>query len=396
MYRVVTKITIEQKTQITGQPARGKIITFDFVNTFTVTSNWRDLTNGGEITLPKNLYVRDATGTLVSIYGTNKNIGGFTDSPLFLRGDKITIDWGYRYMKDGQEVYEGTDTGTNHLFVGWISEVRSKKPFVLKVEDNMWMLKQIPAPVKVYPSSTTLEGIVSDLLKGTDYKVQALTKTTFGNFRVGNETVASVLSRLQKDFHFEFTFVGNTLRCGSHIYIESEAKERNFYFQGNIIEDSLEYRRKDDIQLSVIAWNSVVSTSGKTTKDGKAKTKKERIEVMVSMRNGSDEPEYTVKSKGVDFPENVGGERMTLQYPGAKTIDELKILALAELKKYHYSGFKGKFTTFGLPFCRFGDTAILGDAILPERNGKYRIRSVEYTGGVEGLRQVVELDYKVS
>jgi len=87
---------------------------------------------------------------------------------------------------------------------------------------------------------------------------------------------------------------------------------------------------------------------------------------------------------------------MTLPYPFAKSLDELKQLAVAELRKYYYSGFKGKFTTFGIPFVKMGDNAEIQDDILPERNGVYKVKSVEYSGGVNGLRQVVQLDYKIT
>lgn len=120
-----------------------------------------------------------------------------------------------------------------------------------------------------------------------------------------------------------------------------------------------------------------------------------RIECLVTLRNGSDKPIVFEKKKGEDYPPNTGGERMTLQYPGAKSIDDLKSLATEEIKKYYYTGFKGKFTTFGLPFVKMGDNVQLIDSKLPERNGKYKVKSVEYKGGVEGLRQIIQIDYRI-
>ena len=106
-------------------------------------------------------------------------------------------------------------------------------------------------------------------------------------------------------------------------------------------------------------------------------------------------PTVLVKQKGVDYPANTGGERRTLFFPGATSIQQLADLAADELRKYYYTGFKGKFTTFGLPFVRMGDNVNIIDNILPERNGLYKVKSVAYSGGVNGLRQVVELDYKI-
>lgn len=35
------------------------------------------------------------------------------------------------------------------------------------------------------------------------------------------------------------------------------------------------------------------------------------------------------------------------------------------------------------------------DKTLPERSGYYKVKSVRYTGGVNGLRQEINLDYKI-
>ena len=402
MYRVFTKIVIQQVTQINGKPLRNKTISLDFVNEFTYSDSWRDFTNEGKITIPRNLYVRDKYGKLVSIMG---NIGGFTDSPLLMRGDKVTLDYGYRYFKGNKEVFEGTFDSNKgeHLCSGWISEVTSKKPIEFKVEDNFYKLKQIPCPTHTFKATDTLESIVNFLLAvynkdkapADQFTFRPLTTTTFGEFRVGNETIAEVLGRLRKTYHFESTFKGNELRTGIQVYIEAEAKKHTFTFQQNIISDDLNYKRKEDITLSILASNKVEEETGKTTKDGTMKTKCVRLEVLVTMRNGSDTPVYFIKKKDEDYPPNTGGERMTLQYPGAKTLDQLKAQATAEIKKYYYTGFKGKFTTFGIPFTTVGDNVQLVDNILPERNGLYKVKSVDYSAGVNGIRQVIELDYKI-
>lgn len=406
MYRCVSNITIIQQpnAKLTQYPQRNKTLNFDFVHEYECTDSWRTLTNNGKIIVPKNLYVRDANNKLVPLFGTNVNIGGFsTNAPLIMRGDKVIIDWGYRYFKNGIDVFEGTfNTKDNtHLFVGYVSEVTSKKPIEFLIEDNMWILKQIPAPIKTFAPTDTLENILTTLLKGTNFTVNALTQTTFGAFRMGNETVCEVLARLRKEFHFESYFRGNELRCGAIVYIPSEANERTFIFQskadyGAIISDDLEYKRKDDIVLSATCQNTIEEETGKQTKDGQNKTKKVRLEVLITLRYGSDTPDVFIKKKGEDYPPNTGGERKQLFFPGAKSINELVALGTPVLARYYYTGFKGKFTTFGIPYVKMGDNVSLVDPILPERNGKYKVRSVEYSGGVNGLRQVIELDFKIN
>jgi hypothetical protein len=394
MLRVITKVVIQQETPY-NNIGRSKTVIFNFVHSIECSDSWRDFTNDATIVVPKNIYYRDKNNELVPLSGNNKNIGGFDGSPLIMRGDKVTIDWGYKYFSKGKEVFQGTENikANTHLYEGFVSEVTSKTPIEFKCEDNFWKLKQIPAPLKTYPATTTLEAMLQDMLKDTQFTVNTLTSTTFGEYKSGNETVAEVLASLRKSYHFEAYFRGNELRCGSQVYISSEAKQYTFTFQKDIISDDLKYKRKDDLVLSVIASNTNEVETGEITKDGKNKTKKERIEVLATFRNGSETPEYMVKEKGKDFPPNTGGERMTIPVPGATTIDQLKERALRLLKLYYYTGFKGKFITFGIPFVKMGDNVQLIDPILPERNGNYKVKSVKYSGGVKGLRQEVEIDY---
>lgn len=390
-YRCITRITITQAVTI-DFVTRNKVLNFDFCHSFEVSDSWKDLTNKGTITLPKNIYYVDQNGKKNTLSGTNVNIGGFSEPvPLILRGDAITINAGYRYFnKDGVEV---TDLPKEPIYSGFVSKVTSKKPFVLQLEDNMYKLKQVAVGTHTFTKKNTLEDILKFILKGTPYTVNALTQTTFGTFTIGHETAAQVLARLRKDYHFESYFRGNELRSGSLVYIESEAITHNFTFQKNIISDQLEYQRKDDLILSAIAHNTLTEDTGGTTKDGQAKTKKIRLEVLVTLFNGKELRK--VIPKGERTPESTEGERRTLFFPGATTSQQLGDLAIAELKKYYYTGLKGKFTTFGIPFVKQGDNVNILDSVLPERNGLYKVKQADYKGGIEGLRQEITLDYLI-
>lgn len=395
--RCITNIIITQIPR-TEYPNRKEILTFNFVHSFECKDTWEDLTNNGKVIVPKNIYVQDVNGQLVSLSAPNVNVGGFSTSvanfldggPLLMRGDKITINAGYRYFD-----VAGIDTVYNsQIFQGFISKVTSKKPIEFEVEDNMWILKQTPVNNHTFSASDTLESILTFITQGTGFTVNALTATTFGAFQVGNETAAEVLARLKRLYHFESYFRGNELRSGTEVYIPTEAITQKFQFQNNIISDELEYRRKDDIVLSAVARNTIVVETGETTKDGQPKTKKKRLEVLVSFLTNGTVTNF-VKKTGQDYPPNTGGERREFFFPGATTIQQLEDLAAAQLKKYYYTGFKGSFTTFGMPFVRQGDNAEISDPILPERNGTYKIKKVEYSGGVEGLRQKITLDFLI-
>ena len=388
MYRCVTNISITQMPTL-DFPNRTGGLFFDFVNTFESSDTWKDLTNKGRLVLPKNLYYIDQNGKQQPLSGTNINAGGFGLVPLFLRGDRVVIQAGYTYYnREGREI-----TDTSEMFRGYISKVHSKIPIELDLEDNMWKLKQVPVDTHTFSETDTLEDILKFLLSGTPFTYKALTETTFGEFQIGNESVAQVLQRLQRTYGFEFYFRGDELRGGVLIYVESEAEKQLFRFQDNIISDELEYMRKDDIVLSAVAHNTIEEATGAMCKDGSAKTKKKRIEVLVTVKNGIRTDK--VIGEGDIVPENEDGERRTFFFPGAQTAQQLADLAYNKLLMYYYTGLRGTFTTFGIPFVRQGDNADIQDPILPERNGLYKIKAVEYSGGVEGLRQVIHLDYKI-
>ncbi len=382
LLRCYTEIIIQQQGN-----GRFRKFLFSFCNEFEATDTWVDLTNQATVKLPKNVYVRDENGKLVPL--AQSNIGGFDKNPLFLRGDKISISFGYRYFKNGNEILE-----TANCFTGFITEVVSKKPFELKCEDNMYKLKQIPARPQVWSGS--VESLFVTLLKDyPEYKVNQLTTTTIGPIVIGNESVAQLLERLRKDANLESYFRGNELRVGSKVYIDTEAVDRKFVFQKNIISDDLAYKRKDDIILSAVVISKFESFTGKTTKDGSQKTKRDNIEILVYWDKAINDWKYIKKKKGVDFPPNLEGERRTLNYVNITDEKTLFANGVDDLKKYFYTGFKGKFTTFGIPFVKQGDNVFIEDSIIPERNGKYKVRGVNYSGGIGGHRQEIILDYKI-
>lgn len=390
--RIVTSIFINQVPSVSW-PTRSNRLFFDFVNEIESQDSWEDFTNDAKFTIPKNIYYIDQNKRRVNLGNTNTNIGGFEGVPTFLRGDEIIIITGYRYTEGENEMLN-----TAIIFSGFVTQVNSKKPITIHCEDNMYKMKQIPAPNKVFKASEyTLEKILNELLAGTQFTVNALTKTSIGDFRTQNETVCDILSRLRNDYHFESYFRGNELRCGSQVYIEAEADTQAFTFQENIIEENLIYNRKDDVVLSALAYSINKKEINIMTKDGNIKTRKERLEVLVTYQRGVFTANKKAPGQKADFPANYTGERRTLFFWDITDINILIQKAEEELKKYYYTGFKGTFTTFGIPFVRQGDNAQLIDKILPERNGIYKIKSVKYRLTFEGgLRQEIELDYRIS
>lgn len=374
-------------------PDRAKNLFIDFVHEFEATDSWADFTNEATITLPRNIYYNDDNNRPVSIV----NVGGFSDeTPFFLKGDSITVSYGYRYYdKTGNQIDD-----ISPVFQGFITRVESKKPFKLYCEDNMWKLKQIACTPKLYKASEyTVEKMLTEMLAGTGFTVNMLTETSIGDFRVEDETVMQVLERLRKDFHFEAYFRGSELRAGTLVYIEQDAidaearQKKVFRFQHNIIEDELKYTRLDDVNLSAVAYSISDKELNEQTRDGQKKTKKQRIEVLVY--NNGRELVGVQKETGKPYPVQKEGERRTFYFWNVTSADELIRLAKDKLKLYYYKGFRGSFTTFAIPFVRQGDNVYVVDNVMPERSGYYKVKAVRYTGGVNGHRQEITLDYLI-
>ena len=387
MLKPITNITITTAT---------KTLFFDFVNHWEFSNNWEDLSAQGKIIFPKNIYVRDTkTNNRYPLFGKNKATG-----EMFKKGDKVKIQTQYVYF---DENLNEKRTPLITIVEGYISNVKIEMPVTLEFEDNMYLLKKTPMINKSYNGSQSIESILNEALQvtnstfGTNFKCETTSKTlvSWDNslLTAENETLATFLAKLKKDAFIFTYFRGDTLRVGRSVYIDAEAQTKTFEFQNNIISSDLSFKRKDDMVLSAVASNHIQEQTG-TTKDGKAKIKNSRIEVLVTLQN--DKVISKVVKSGDKPDPNTDGERRTFTFLEAKSEADLIRLATEALKKYYYSGLKGKFTTFGTPYVQFGDQCQIINNKLPEQNGVYKIKGVEYSGGVEGMRQIIQLDYKVN
>lgn len=370
MLNPVSKITISQVAN-KDFPTRAKVFTFDFVTEAEVNSTWQNLTDTARLVFPKNIYFKDETGEQYSWTGKNV-VEGNDEPPILLRGDEITIEWGYYYNIDNNYNYK---TESHIIFEGYISKIVNRIPVEIECEDNMYKLKQIACPSKLFRDSQyNVQSILKELLVNTPFSVNEIATTDVGDIRASGETVAQLVDRFQNNYRLESYFRGNDLRCSGIVYYP-DYKEKIFKFQENIISDQLEYRRLDDIQIGIKAYSVNETEIG-------GKKKKERLSVFVT-------------SSGITTEEGFEGEKRTLYFWNVNNKEDLAKLAQTRLNRLHYEGFFGSFETFGFPFVQHGDHAIIQDNVLPERNGTYKIKGVTYMFGMGGYRQNIEVDIKV-
>ena len=65
------------------------------------------------------------------------------------------------------------------------------------------------------------------------------------------------------------------------------------------------------------------------------------------------------------------------------------------MPRLKYEGFRGSFTTFGLPKVKHGDIVELIDKNLTERTGSYLVKEVKESNTNSGQRQTITLDIRV-
>lgn len=388
-----SKITIIQQPTET-YPIRDKSFIIDFVNDIEINSSWQNLTDTGKIIIPKKVYYKDELDKKFTFDGKNVISGDALGIPLILRGDKIKIELGYIYNVsqynpttfENIEIYKDI---INTVFEGYISNVDNRIPIELHFEDKMWLLKQVQAPNKTYTG--TIEEMLTEMLElvpNNPFTVSNFTSTTVGSFTTKNETIAQVLDRLQKDFRFESFIRDNELRCSYIVYYPQDIKENIFKFQYNIISDDLLYKRTDDIKIGIEAKSIELSSNG-TNKDGTSKKKTNKIHYFAYY----DKKELKIVPID-EKPSAFDGEIRTL-YSMKMPEAQLKVYLEKEIKRITYDGWRGEFTTFGLPLVKHGDIAHIIDEIIPERTGKFMVKSVKTEFGMNGFRQKVSLDLRV-
>lgn len=375
-------------------PNRNEIYTMDFVNEITIKTGWYNITNTAKVTMPKNVYVQTPNGDKA---WESTNIYAASDvPPIFLRGDKIKIELGYYYQNASNNLV----TETNIEFEGFISKVNPKIPIEIDCEDNMWLLKQALCPNKVFPStqySTTqiirylldnsipnpgnpfLKDVIIPTIKKFNVidgvGTSEIVTTSVGDFRTQNETIAQVLNRLRKDYKLECFFRDINLIVSGIVYYPNDylnngvITSTSYDFEQNIVQNDMTYSRNDDVRLGIKAYSVNKVTLGTVNSAGKFKTKQERLEAFVG---------------------DADGEIRTQFFWDVKDTATLKSLASQRLNKLKFEGWKGKFTSFGLPFVREGQAISLTSRITPEMDGTYLVKGVEVTFGQNGFRRIIE------
>lgn len=318
--------------------------TFDFIVSLEIESTWQRLTDTGTITLPNNIRLSKQQAAQIS--AVVEATLGFTPKldrnnlrEILKPGEKVLISLGY-------------DDSYEKIFDGYVVAIKPSTPIEISVEDWMYELKKgsIKETIKSAKLSTLVKKYFASMTTSYD-------DVEIGTIVIDKLSPARLLDKLRESYGIYCFIRGGKLVLGK-IYDPSTATTHKFRLQGNIIEDGLEYRRKEDMKLMVSAIS--------TTPSGKV------LEVKVG--------------------ENEGEERKLQYYNVSK--DALKKYAQKEYDRLKYDGFHGDFTTFGEPLVRHGDIVTLDHPQYSDKTGDYWVDKVIYKFGKDGFRQVITLGPK--
>jgi hypothetical protein len=303
-----------------------------------IESSWNKFTDTARISFPSNL--------------KNENLSIIDSISI---GDAVSIKLGYYPYLDER-------------FSGFVSKIDPNNPIVIHCEDLMWQLKQ--TSVKEYSNSAAS---LSDLLTTIcpiDFETSL--EVQLGKFRISDANVVEVLETLKKKYGLVSFIRNGKLNVGFSSNYSGE--KVTFVFNGNsanIISDSLNYYKADSLDI-VVRGTSF-------------KTDNSKIERYAYYENG----------KVVVSSIEKEGALRTLNFVNLSETELDKVIK-EKLPEFIYEGYRGSFTSFLMPFVEHGDLAELQDLKFPEKNGTYKIKSVNTTFGADGARQEIELDIKVS
>ncbi len=295
---------------------------FEKVTEVRIVRSTETLTDTAEVTLPRKVEWQ-----------------GYDDIPL-KRGDMITISLGY-------------DDNLSVAFRGYITTIGAKTPIVIRCEDEMWMLKQMPAVKKAY-RKVDIETLLSD--QNIGMPIQVLGEQNIGAYRQDKDTVAALLNNLREQGVRSFIKYENNnpiLVCGV-IFEKHASRLAVFDNHKNIIsDDDLKVQSAADVRIKLKA----VSLDGNNQK----------TEVQVG---------------------DADGELRTL-HRYAVSAAELKRWAEAHLVRLKRDGLVGSFETFG--HCLVDKLDTIGMIMEGKKMGEYHAEKNEIVYNTSGFRQNITL-----
>lgn len=292
-----------------------------------IESSWKMICSTAQVVLPRN--IKDFNQNKVKDW--------------FKRGDKVEIYLCY-----------GLDEDLILEFSGYITQVSADYPITIKLEDEMWRLKQIP--VNFSSKNEKLKSFVQKYV--TDYPILIDAEVPLGAVNIKNKTLGEVFKKIQEDLSL-YPFIRNGKLVVAKPYSDVTDKIPVFDLERNCVSNDLNYLSKEERTVKVIA-ESVQNF---------AKTKKK-----LKFELGDPDPKTTINK--------------TLS---VTTLNDLQAEVRRIYDLYKKEGFDGSFTTFGTPSVQHGQKVKITSSLYNDREGIYYIDSIKKKFSRDGYRQEIEL-----
>ena len=292
-----------------------------------IESSWKMICSTAQVVLPRN--IKDFNQNKVKDW--------------FKRGDKVEIYLCY-----------GLDEDLILEFSGYITQVSADYPITIKLEDEMWRLKQIP--VNFSSKNEKLKSFVQKYV--TDYPILIDAEAPLGAVNIKNKTLGEVFKKFQEDLSL-YPFIRNGKLVVAKPYSDVSDKIPVFDLERNCVSNDLNYLSKEERTVKVVA-ESVQNF---------AKTKKK-----LKFELGDPDPKTTINK--------------TLS---VTTLNDLQAEVRRIYDLYKKEGFDGSFTTFGTPSVQHGQKVKITSSLYNDREGIYYIDSIKKKFSRDGYRQEIEL-----
>lgn len=292
-----------------------------------IESSWKMICSTAQVVLPRN--IKDFNQNKVKDW--------------FKRGDKVEIYLCY-----------GLDEDLILEFSGYITQVSADYPITIKLEDEMWRLKQIP--VNFSSKNEKLKSFVQKYV--TDYPILIDAEVPLGAVNIKNKTLGEVFKKFQEDLSL-YAFIRNGKLVVAKPYSDVTDKVPVFDLERNCVSNDLNYLSKEERTVKVVA-ESVQNF---------AKTKKK-----LKFELGDPDPKTTINK--------------TLS---VTTLNDLQAEVRRIYDLYKKEGFDGSFTTFGTPSVQHGQKVKITSSLYNDREGIYYIDSIKKKFSRDGYRQEIEL-----
>lgn len=308
-----------------------KEISLTCVNKVSIQSSFKDLTDTAEVTLPRNIR-----------FGTKKNDNTKTNTlnTLLQIGDAI-------------QIYLGYNNNLIQEFTGYITEISTNFPIVIRCEDPMYLLKR--KSVNVSEKNITLENLLNTITSAP--KIHC-TSTELGTVRYPQMTATQVLAAL-RELGFYTYYNDGQLYSGVRYGDTISKKPTPIALEKNAIAETL---------------------------------KMKEVPTDIYIR------EYSLCAGGVKYEVTLGdssADTYVFPHVGITSTDTLKTLAEKNKARIMQPGLDGDITLFGTPSLQHSMKVKISSQKYTEKNGTYYIDCVKKDFDQSGYRQTITLGDQV-